>query len=104
MSRYFHISTMGCQMNEYDSDHLAQTLVSSNYLPTDNPKQADIILINTCTVRGKAAQKAYSLLGRMIPLQCPLRSAKRIPAIAEVFSSRPPNAAAGSQPFGFGVS
>jgi hypothetical protein len=48
---------MGCQMNEYDSDYLGQVLVSSNYLPTDNPKQADVILINTCTVRAKAAQK-----------------------------------------------
>jgi tRNA-2-methylthio-N6-dimethylallyladenosine synthase len=60
---------MGCQMNEYDSDYLGQVLVSSNYLPTDNPKQADVILINTCTVRAKAAQKAYSLLGRMVPLK-----------------------------------
>ena len=69
MSRFFHISTMGCQMNEYDSDYLGQVLVSSNYLPTDNPKQADVILINTCTVRAKAAQKAFSLLGRMVPLK-----------------------------------
>lgn len=69
MSRFFHISTMGCQMNEYDSDYLGQVLVSSNYLPTDNPKQADVILINTCTVRAKAAQKALSLLGRMVPLK-----------------------------------
>ncbi len=69
MSRFFHINTMGCQMNEYDSDYLGQTLVSSDYLPTDNPKQADVILINTCTVRGKAAQKAFSLLGRMVPLK-----------------------------------
>ncbi len=69
MSRFFHISTMGCQMNEYDSDFLGQVLISSNYLPTDNPRQADIILINTCTVRAKAAQKAFSLLGRMVSLK-----------------------------------
>jgi tRNA-2-methylthio-N6-dimethylallyladenosine synthase len=60
---------MGCQMNEYDSDYLGQVLVSSNFLPTDDPKQADVILINTCTVRAKAAQKAFSLLGRMVPLK-----------------------------------
>ena len=60
---------MGCQMNEYDSDYLGQILVSSNFLPTDNPRQADVILINTCTVRAKAAQKAFSLLGRMVPLK-----------------------------------
>jgi len=69
LSRFFHITTMGCQMNEYDSDYLGQVLVSSNYLPTDNLGQADIILINTCTVRAKAAQKAFSLLGRLVPLK-----------------------------------
>ena len=57
---------MGCQMNEYDSDYLGQALVNSNFLPTDDPKDADLILINTCTVRAKAEQKAFSLLGRMI--------------------------------------
>ena len=69
MSRYFYISTMGCQMNEYDSDYLAQVLVNSNFLPTDTPNSADLILINTCTVRAKAEQKALSLLGRMISLK-----------------------------------
>ena len=60
---------MGCQMNEYDSDYLSQLLVNSNFLPTDNSKNADLILINTCTVRAKAEQKAYSLLGRMSSLK-----------------------------------
>jgi tRNA-2-methylthio-N6-dimethylallyladenosine synthase len=60
---------MGCQMNEYDSDYLGQVLVASNYLPTEHPEHADIILINTCTVRAKAAQKAFSLLGRMVSLK-----------------------------------
>lgn len=69
MSRYFYINTMGCQMNEYDSDYLGQALVNSNFLPADDPKDADLILINTCTVRAKAEQKAFSLLGRMISLK-----------------------------------
>jgi tRNA-2-methylthio-N6-dimethylallyladenosine synthase len=60
---------MGCQMNEYDSDYLGQILQNSNYLPTTDPKKADLILINTCTVRAKAEQKAYSLLGRMTALK-----------------------------------
>jgi tRNA-2-methylthio-N6-dimethylallyladenosine synthase len=60
---------MGCQMNEYDSDYLSQVLVNSNFLPTDIPNNADLILINTCTVRAKAEQKAFSLLGRMISLK-----------------------------------
>lgn len=69
MSRYFHITTMGCQMNEYDSDYLGQVLVNANFLPTEDPKNADLILINTCTVRTKAEQKAFSLLGRMLALK-----------------------------------
>ncbi|MGD8985404.1 MAG: tRNA (N6-isopentenyl adenosine(37)-C2)-methylthiotransferase MiaB, partial [Desulfobacteraceae bacterium] len=56
-------------MNEYDSDYLAQVLVNSNFLPTDSPNSADLVLINTCTVRAKAEQKALSLLGRMISLK-----------------------------------
>ena len=60
---------MGCQMNESDSDYLGRCLVNLNLLPTDNPKNADVILINTCTVRAKAEQKAYSLLGRMTNLK-----------------------------------
>jgi len=60
---------MGCQMNVYDSDYLAQLLLDSDFLPVDSPKDADLILINTCTVRAKAEQKAFSLLGRMITMK-----------------------------------
>lgn len=60
---------MGCQMNEYDSDYLAQVLLNSSFIPTDSPNNADLILINTCSVRAKAEQKALSLLGRMISLK-----------------------------------
>ena len=56
-------------MNEYDSDYLGQVLVNAHFLPTENPKNADLILINTCTVRTKAEQKAFSLLGRMLALK-----------------------------------
>jgi len=52
-------------MNEYDSDFLAQSLIQSGLLPADDPGRADIILINTCTVREKPEQKAFSLFGRM---------------------------------------
>ena len=61
----FYIATMGCQMNEYDSEAIAQTLVEYGYQPVSNPENAKIVLINTCTVREKADQKAMSLLGRM---------------------------------------
>jgi len=69
MIRRFYIVTMGCQMNEYDSDNLSQLLINSGFISTDNHENADLIMINTCTVRAKAQQKAFSLLGRMISLK-----------------------------------
>lgn len=68
-TRTFYIETMGCQMNEYDSDSLAQSLIQSGNYPVNDPKDANVILINTCTVRAKPEQKAYSLLGRMSSLK-----------------------------------
>ncbi|MBN1277147.1 MAG: tRNA (N6-isopentenyl adenosine(37)-C2)-methylthiotransferase MiaB [Deltaproteobacteria bacterium] len=52
-------------MNEYDSDYLAQSLINYGLSAVDNPNNADIILINTCTVRAKPQQKALSMLGRI---------------------------------------
>ena len=69
MARHFFISTMGCQMNEYDSDYLRQCLLGLDFRPVEGPEKADLILINTCTVREKAEQKAVSLLGRLISLK-----------------------------------
>ena len=60
---------MGCQMNEYDSDFLAQSLIKNGYLPEKEVHRADIILINTCAVRAKPEQKACSFLGRMANLK-----------------------------------
>ena len=65
LSKAFHITTMGCQMNEYNSDQLAQSLICSGFSPVSDPNIADIILINTCTVREKPEQKAFSQIGRM---------------------------------------
>ncbi|MEW6669638.1 MAG: tRNA (N6-isopentenyl adenosine(37)-C2)-methylthiotransferase MiaB [Thermodesulfobacteriota bacterium] len=58
--------TMGCQMNEYDSDLVSQALLRSGYIPAGDGDEADLVLVNTCTVRAKAEQKAYSLLGRLL--------------------------------------
>jgi tRNA-2-methylthio-N6-dimethylallyladenosine synthase len=69
MSRTFYIKTMGCQMNEYDSDFLARSLIYNGFSPVDDPADADVILINTCTVRAKPEQKAVSLLGRMTAIK-----------------------------------
>lgn len=57
-----YIKTYGCQMNVYDSERMAEAL--SDYTPTDRPEDADMILLNTCHIREKAAEKVYSELGR----------------------------------------
>ncbi len=60
----YYIKTFGCQMNEYDSARLADVLRSLDGLePTSDPQQADVLLMNTCSVREKAEDKVYSLLG-----------------------------------------
>jgi len=69
VKRRFYITTMGCQMNENDSDTLAQHLINLGFSPTDDHENADLVMINTCTVREKAQQKAFSLLGRMTALK-----------------------------------
>jgi tRNA-2-methylthio-N6-dimethylallyladenosine synthase len=61
-----YIKTFGCQMNEYDSDKMADVLgAAQGYEPTSDPEQADLILFNTCSVREKAQEKVFSDLGRV---------------------------------------
>jgi len=60
-----HITTFGCQMNERDSQTFAQILASYDYQVTEKMEQADLILVNTCSIRQKAEEKTYSLLGRL---------------------------------------
>jgi tRNA-2-methylthio-N6-dimethylallyladenosine synthase len=60
-----YIKTFGCQMNEYDSARMAELLrVSHGLVPTDDPERADVLLLNTCSVREKAQEKVFSQLGR----------------------------------------
>src|SRR3954453_7160504 len=61
--RRFYIETWGCQMNELDTQRMAGQLMQQGILPTREPEEADIILLNSCSVREKAAQKVYSRLG-----------------------------------------
>lgn len=61
---HFHIRTFGCQMNVHDSEQLAALLEGEGYAPTNDPAEADVLVVNTCSIREKAAQKAYSELGR----------------------------------------
>ncbi len=59
------IKTHGCQMNEYDSAKMADVLAASDGLElTDNPEEADVVLVNTCSIREKAQEKVFSQLGR----------------------------------------
>jgi tRNA-2-methylthio-N6-dimethylallyladenosine synthase len=61
-----YIKTFGCQMNEYDSDKMADVLGAAHgYEPTQDPEEADLILFNTCSVREKAQEKVFSDLGRV---------------------------------------
>ncbi len=66
MTKKVYIKTFGCQMNEYDSDKMADVLgAAQGFEPTDDPEQADLILFNTCSVREKAQEKVFSDLGRV---------------------------------------
>ena len=58
------LKTYGCQMNVYDSERMAEALGGEGYVETDRPEDADMILLNTCHIREKAAEKVYSELGR----------------------------------------
>lgn len=62
--RKLYIQTYGCQMNQYDSERIARVMSRVNYTLTDRVEIADLILLNTCSVRDKAEQKVYSALGR----------------------------------------
>ncbi|MGH7006802.1 MAG: tRNA (N6-isopentenyl adenosine(37)-C2)-methylthiotransferase MiaB [Stellaceae bacterium] len=63
------VKTYGCQMNVYDSDRMTEALESSGYAPAASPADADMILLNTCHIREKAAEKLFSDLGRLAPLK-----------------------------------
>ena len=59
------IKTYGCQMNIYDSERMADVLAPIGYAPTQEPNHADLVILNTCHIREKAAEKVYSELGRI---------------------------------------
>jgi len=63
MKRYF-IHTFGCQMNVYDSLRMGELLSPLGYRPTPLPEEADLIVLNTCSIREKAEDKLLSALGR----------------------------------------
>lgn len=72
--RYLYIETFGCQMNVHDSEQMAVLLKDIDYEQTEDSAKADLILINTCSIREKAEQKAFSELGRLIKLKEKIRN------------------------------
>ena len=68
-SKKLYIKTYGCQMNVYDSERMAEALGGVGYVETQSPDDADMILLNTCHIREKAAEKIYSELGRFRTLK-----------------------------------
>ncbi|MBP2229776.1 tRNA-2-methylthio-N6-dimethylallyladenosine synthase [Azospirillum agricola] len=65
MSKKLFIKTWGCQMNVYDSARMADVLAPLGYRPVDEPDGADMVILNTCHIREKAAEKVFSELGRL---------------------------------------
>jgi tRNA-2-methylthio-N6-dimethylallyladenosine synthase len=63
LARRVYIKTYGCQMNVYDSVRMADVLTPMGFTPTEKRQEADLVILNTCHIRGKAAEKMYSELG-----------------------------------------
>jgi len=63
--RKVFVRTFGCQMNVYDSERMTEALASSGYAETSAIEEADLVILNTCHIREKAAEKVYSDLGRV---------------------------------------
>src|SRR3954467_13471939 len=78
-ARKVYIKSFGCQMNVYDSHRMADTLAPEGYAETATPEDADLIILNTCHIREKAAEKVYSELGRMrLVKQAAARDGRRV--------------------------
>ena len=65
MPRRYLIETFGCQMNIHDSERMAGLLEQAGYEPTADDRDADVIVINTCSVRERAEEKLFTRLGEM---------------------------------------
>ena len=63
--RKLYVKSYGCQMNVYDSRRMADTLAPAGFVETATPDDADLVILNTCNIREKAAEKVYSELGRI---------------------------------------
>jgi tRNA-2-methylthio-N6-dimethylallyladenosine synthase len=78
-ARKVHIKSFGCQMNVYDSHRMADMLAPEGYAETATPEDADLVILNTCHIREKAAEKVYSELGRIrVMKQAAARDGRRL--------------------------
>src|ERR1700688_370212 len=68
-TRTFYLETFGCQMNDHDSEKVAGVLMGRGYRQVETPEAAKVILYNTCSIREKAAQKVFSRLGELRPVE-----------------------------------
>ncbi|HWI29709.1 MAG TPA: tRNA (N6-isopentenyl adenosine(37)-C2)-methylthiotransferase MiaB [Stellaceae bacterium] len=73
MAKKLYIKTYGCQMNVYDSARMADVLAPLGYAPAESAEDADMVILNTCHIREKAAEKVFSELGRLRPLKAEKR-------------------------------
>lgn len=69
MAKTLYIKSYGCQMNVYDSARMADVMAPLGYRETPSPDEADLVVLNTCHIREKAAEKVYSELGRLKQLK-----------------------------------
>ena len=82
MQKSVYIKTYGCQMNVYDSARMADVLAPRGYRRAETPEDADLVILNTCHIREKAAEKVYSELGRLKRIKEKRRAAGKEAAIA----------------------
>ena len=83
MAKKLFIKTYGCQMNVYDSARMTDVLAPLGYGPTDDPTDADMVILNTCHIREKASEKTFSEIGRL-----------RLEQAREAVASLPPSVTA----------
>ena len=77
LTKKLYVKTYGCQMNVYDSARMADVLAAHGYASTGTPDDADLVILNPCHIREKAAEKVYSELGRMNQIKQARRAAGR---------------------------
>jgi tRNA-2-methylthio-N6-dimethylallyladenosine synthase len=83
-AKRLYIKTYGCQMNVYDSERMTEALAQEGYAQTASIEDADLVVLNTCHIREKAAEKVYSELGRVRELKDERNAAGRSTLVAVV--------------------